>query len=100
MSQKNFENQIILLKKKFNVIPLEKFLQFKKYNSKKNIVITFDDGYKDNLVNALPILNKHKVPATIYVTTKFLGKDCSIWWYEIKELIWKKSSLKFTWFSE
>ena len=100
VSQKNFENQIILLKKKFNIIPLEKFLQFKKNNSKKNIVITFDDGYKDNLVNALPILNKHKVPATIYITTKFLSKDCSIWWYEIKELIWKKSSLKFKFFQK
>jgi len=40
----------------------------------KSIVITFDDGYKDNLTNALPILEKYNIPATIYIATSFIGK--------------------------
>ncbi len=34
--------------------------------------LSFDDGYKDNLTHALPILERYNVPATIFVGTKFI----------------------------
>ena len=34
-------------------------------------VLTFDDGYRDNLAHALPVLEKHRAPFTVYVTTGF-----------------------------
>lgn len=41
--------------------------------SKKTVVITFDDGYQDNYLNAFPVLKKYRLPATIFVSTAFIG---------------------------
>jgi len=42
--------------------------------------VTFDDGYRDNLVHALPILTAARLPATVYVTTGTIGTGRQFWW--------------------
>lgn len=39
--------------------------------SSNGIAITFDDGYLDNLTQALPLLEKYQLPATIFITSRF-----------------------------
>ena len=39
------------------------------------VLITFDDGYRDNLENALPILRKHGYPAVLFAPIGFLGEN-------------------------
>src|SRR5262245_47922286 len=39
------------------------------------VLITFDDGYRDNLLNALPVLERHGYPAVIFVPIGFLDSD-------------------------
>ena len=51
-------------------------------NSKADIGITFDDGYEDNLVNALPILKKYNFTATCFIVPKLIGKTNS---WDIKQ---------------
>ena len=48
--------------------------------------ITFDDGYIDNLRVAKPILDETAVPATIFLTTGFLGGQQEFWWDELARL--------------
>jgi peptidoglycan/xylan/chitin deacetylase (PgdA/CDA1 family) len=47
---------------------------------KTGIVITFDDGYAGNLINALPLLEKYNIPATIFVTTLNIDENKEFWW--------------------
>lgn len=84
VSQINFENQLIYLSKKFKILSLNELAEDLKTNNLKtnSIVITFDDGYADNLHNALPILEKHKIPATIFVTTGKIGDNAPFFWEE------------------
>lgn len=82
VSEKCFEEHLIFLKKHYNIIKLtelsERLLQNKLVGNEA--AITFDDGYKDNLTNALPLLEKYNVPATIFITTSLLGKRASFKW--------------------
>src|SRR3954449_9030881 len=49
--------------------------------------LTFDDGYRDNLEHALPVVRRHKAPATIFVTTEFAEGRGRLWWLELEEAV-------------
>ena len=46
------------------------------------VCLTFDDGYRDTFDLAYPILKKLNIPFAVYVTTGFIDKTASMWWYE------------------
>ncbi len=49
-------------------------------------VVTFDDGYADNLYNAKPLLDQHDVPATVFVTTGYVGARREFWQDELEKI--------------
>ena len=55
--------------------------------SKTRVVITFDDGWLDNLEFALPILEKYQVPATIFIVSDFLGQAKPFWPNRVIEIL-------------
>ena len=94
VSSSNFYKHMQAIKEKYQLCTINELIEGSK-NNKFMVAITFDDGYKDNLIHALPILEEHKIPASIYITTKFLEKKVNMWWYELKETIDKETSLNF-----
>jgi len=52
----------------------------------RGVVVTFDDGYADNLLNARPLLERYEVPATVFVTAGQLNGRQEFWWDELDRL--------------
>jgi len=69
-----FELQMDLLAGHFSPLPLTEAVERLATGSlpARAVCVTFDDGYVDNAEVALPILRKHKVPATFFVATGYL----------------------------
>jgi peptidoglycan/xylan/chitin deacetylase (PgdA/CDA1 family) len=62
----------------FNVIPLDVAVDALKRRNlpARAMAVTFDDGYSDNQTTALPILKRHGLSATFFITTGYLNGGC------------------------
>ena len=56
------------------------------------IVVTFDDGYADNLINAVPIAEAKGIPITVFVTSGVLGSHSGFWWDRLGTLLRSRPS--------
>lgn len=83
VSPEEFELQMKYIKENYGVLRFEDDWSGIR---KKSIVITFDDGYVDNLVYAVPILEKYGMPATIFISTDNIGSKNKFWWDELADL--------------
>lgn len=68
-------------------------LQSNQPGEKPFAVLTFDDAYRDNLTYALPILQKHQCPFTLYVPTAFVDGKGEIWWQALEDVIAANNSI-------
>lgn len=59
----------------------------------RRIAVTLDDGYRDNLQQALPVFRRHNVPFTIYVCTGFCDRTSELWWEALERIIAGTDSL-------
>lgn len=90
VSPEFLESFILELKRKgYEFISLDRLYEMLINNEKvkKQIVFTFDDGYKDNYEIAYPIFKKYNVPFTIYITTAFPENNVILWWYILEDLL-------------
>ena len=75
-----FERELEYLNQHYHVISLDELVRalrdgFKtlpEKHGRRFVVVTFDDGYKDNYDFAFPLLKKYSIPATFYISTGFI----------------------------
>jgi len=84
VSPDNFHQQMVYLKQRY---PLVRFEDDWSRVKGPAIAVTFDDGYADNALNALPILEEVGVPATFFVSTGQLDTQQEYWWDELERII-------------
>lgn len=94
-----FEEQMAFLSRNYNCLNIYRAVDLLSRDMlpENTVIVTFDDGYKDNITYALPILKKYNVPAEIYITTGFPDKTCDLWWYELEQFLRELDSLSFEW---
>lgn len=76
-----FEDHCRLLASHYRVLPFHELVERAQRGEPVGDAtsITFDDGYRDNLEVALPILEKHGLPATIFLATSAIGTGSPLW---------------------
>jgi len=68
VTERTFEQHLILYKRLFHTITLDEFYQEKFADDRFNICLSFDDGFANNNAYVLPLLEKYQVPAVFFVT--------------------------------
>ena len=60
------------------------------------VCFTFDDGYRDNLEQALPVFARHGVPMCVYVTTGLIDGGVDYWWGGLMRVIERNDSVNLS----
>ena len=63
-------------------------------SGRRFVVVTFDDGYADNLVHALPVLERYQAPFTVYVTTALVEGSGSLWWLGLENMLRRNEAVE------
>lgn len=82
----NFEKQVKFLKRHFTFLYPEEFYKGQPKNG-LNVLITFDDGYKDNYDIAFPILKKHQGKAVFFVVASIIENQSFLLHDKIRYLV-------------
>ena len=99
MPTSKFAEQIEFLSENHEVVSMDGLVDYLESEPDRDankfvVAVTFDDGYKDNLTHALPILEQYNIPATIYITTRFPEGDTWMWWNEIWDYLDNNAALE------
>lgn len=86
-SAEEFDWQIGYLKQHFELIGPADLEHVKADPRGRHVLISFDDGYRDNYEVAFPVLKSHGVPGTFFLATRFLDQPYVSWWDEIAWMI-------------
>ena len=62
---------------------------------KRFVAFTFDDGYTDNLINALPVFEKFDAPFALFLATGFPDHKIILWWYLLENLVLNSNRIEF-----
>jgi len=82
IDRRRFTQYCEFFRRHFRVIPLGELVAKLERGEPLNrhLAITFDDGYRDNFDNAVPVLEHLSLPATFFVVSQWIGSNVVPWW--------------------
>ena len=84
VSPERFAGHLALLARKAEFVTLDEVCA---PSRSPRVALTFDGGYVDNLVNALPIAQRFGAPMTVYVTSGLIGDARGFWWDRLARMV-------------
>lgn len=83
VTRETFERHLRMYREHYRVLSVAEMLdrlQRPDDSQEWSVVITFDDGYRDNVLHAAPLLQKHGLPACFFLTAGYLDTDHQFEW--------------------
>jgi peptidoglycan/xylan/chitin deacetylase (PgdA/CDA1 family) len=95
VTPKHFAEQLEVIRKHYFPMRLESLVDALREGRvpRRAVIVTFDDGYADNLYSAKPLLERYDIPATVFVTAGHVGHPCEFWWDELDRLLLQPGTL-------
>jgi peptidoglycan/xylan/chitin deacetylase (PgdA/CDA1 family) len=96
MSAKHFEECLLFFKRHYTVVGLADIAQAHQFGRplpSRPLLVTFDDGWLDNLTTALPILASHEIPAVVFVAVDAISDPREAWWQDVVVHGWNSGTL-------
>jgi peptidoglycan/xylan/chitin deacetylase (PgdA/CDA1 family) len=94
-----FRTQVKWLSNRFHLLTLDKLLTQLESGTlwcEPTMLLTFDDGYRDNFHQALPVLHEFKAPATFFIPTAFFDSPRLPWWDHVAYVIKQTHAQRLT----
>ncbi len=84
-----FEDQVAYLSRHYSIIGVDELLHYTRTGRlpPNSVLITFDDGYRDGLTTAVPILRRYGAKAVFFITTQYPDSGRLFWWDRIAYLV-------------
>jgi peptidoglycan/xylan/chitin deacetylase (PgdA/CDA1 family) len=95
VTPQHFAEHLEVLQKDAHPISLQQLAQAHRDGNipDRAVAITFDDGYANNLHNAKPLLEQYGIPAMVFVTTGYVGRNREFWWDELERILLQPGKL-------
>lgn len=89
VTPEHFSEQLEVLRECAHPLSLRQFIKAHQTGTvpPRAVVVTFDDGYADNLYHAKPLLERYNIPATVFVSTGYIEQADEFWWDELERLL-------------
>jgi peptidoglycan/xylan/chitin deacetylase (PgdA/CDA1 family) len=85
-----FDEQIRVVARNYDPVSLEDVVSMLTGSGtlpRRAVLVTFDDGYRDVITHAWPILRRYGVPAVVFIPTAFPGHQRRFWWDEVWQML-------------
>ncbi len=95
VTPKHFAEQLEVIRRYGVPMPLRQMVEALQNGKvpKRAVVVTFDDGYADNLHQAKPLLERYEIPATVFVTAGQVGSRREFWWDDLDRVLLQPGTL-------